>query len=112
LIVDFLSDEGVRSVGSEKFWPKPQPAAVSLGPCVEQIVAGEVLLKARRITRRQFASTIPPSGARFWVEAFIPPGTAEPRYVSPLVGEGEVTFTLTGEPVGPAGAYAVRLQGG
>lgn len=109
-IVDFLNDDGVRSVDSVKFWPKGQPSACRLGPCPEVEVVGRVLIRARSLNARRLLSGFPAPVAPLSVQAFLPAGTTFPRFTPAGIQAGEQLFNLTGAPVGPGGAHPVGLS--
>jgi hypothetical protein len=110
LIVDLLGDDGIRPLGSEKFWPKREPAAVRLGPSAEEAVAGVVTLRPRSINRRRLAEGEVLRALPVRVEAFLSAQPALPRFSSAGFVRGERRLQLSGGPVGPAGAWAVRLS--
>ena len=110
LIVDFLSDSSIRSIGSEKFWPRPQPAAVRLGPCPEEEAAGRVLIKARSFNRRRLLEGLPSPSLPLSVQAYLPAGVTFPRFVPAGIDVPGGVLGLVGSPVGPGGAYAVGVS--
>lgn len=110
-IVDFLDDQGVRSVESVKFWPKNEPAACRLGPCPETEVEGRVMMRARSLNRRRLLSGFPVPMAAFSVEAFLPAGNTFPRFTPAGVQLGDDLLELVGAAVGPGGAYRVGVRG-
>jgi hypothetical protein len=109
-IVDFVSDEDVRSVGSEKWWPRPEPSAVRLGPCPAGEVSGTVTIKARSFNRRRMLEGFPTPAAPLLMEAFLPAGVSYPRFTPGGFSRDGVSFDLDGDPVGPANAYPVTAR--
>ena len=110
-IVDFLDDDGIRSIDSVKFWPKAQPAACRLGPCPETEVAGRVMMRARSLNRRRLLSGFPVPTAPFSVEVFLPAGTTFPRFTPAGLQLGDDLLELVGDAVGPGGAFRVGVRG-
>lgn len=112
LVVDFLNSDEVRCFGSEQFWVKPQPAAVVLGPSPDVSVDGEVLIGVRGINRRRLSGSGASRSVRFAVEVFLSAGGSAPRLTAPFVSDDGRTLDLVGGPVGPAGAFSLRLSDG
>jgi len=110
-IVDFLDDDGIRSVESVKFWPKREPAACRLGPCPETEVAGRVMMRARSLNRRRLLSGYPVPAAPFLVEAYLPAGSTFPRFTPAGVRLGDDLLELVGDAVGPGGAFRLGVRG-
>jgi hypothetical protein len=110
-IVDFVGDDGVRSIGSEKWWPKAEPAAVRLGPCPASEASGVVTIKARSFNRRRLLEGFPSPAAPVSVEAFLPSGSAYPWFTPSGFSSDGVTLDLVGGPVGGGGAYRLGVRG-
>jgi hypothetical protein len=110
LIVDLLGDDEIRPLGSEKFWPKREPAAMRLGPCAEEAVSGVVTLRSRSINKRRLAEREGPRFLPVRVEAFLPSQPALPRFTPAGFARGEQQLQLSGGPIGPGGAWPVRLS--
>lgn len=108
-IVDFIGDDGIRSIGSEKWWPKAEPSAVRLGPCPAAVASGTVTIKARSFNRRRMLEGFPSPSAPVFAEVFLSAGTVFPRFAPSGFRSGGVTFFLGGSPVGPAAAYALEV---
>jgi hypothetical protein len=108
-IVDFKDDNGIRSVGSAKWWPRPEPSAVRLGPSPEIEIEGSVLIRARSFNSRRLLEGYPSPVAPVFVEAWLPSGQGFPEFTPRGFAIGSDVFNLTGGPVGPAGAYSIGL---
>lgn len=111
-ILDFLDDDQTRSLGSERWWPKPQPSIVRLGPGVASAVSGSVLLRMRRYNRSWLESGLPGPTLPVLVSAWLPVGTTVPRFVPRGFTVGDRFFDLTGGPVGPGAAHPLGPIGG
>jgi hypothetical protein len=106
-IVDFLDDDGARSLGSDRWWPKAQPSAVRLGPGVVSEVAGTVLLRPRTYNLQWLKAGLPAPTLPVSVSAWLPDGLSFPYFVPRGFAVGAGFFDVAGDPVGPGGAHAV-----
>jgi hypothetical protein len=102
-----VDDDGARSLGSDRWWPKLQPSAVRLGPGVVSEVAGTVLLRPRTYNLQWLKAGLPAPTMPVAVSAWLPNGLVFPRFVPRGFSVGAGFFDVAGEPVGPGGAYAV-----
>ncbi len=110
-IVDFVGEDGIRSIGSEKWWPKAEPAAVKLGPCPATSASGVVTIKARSFNRRRLLEGFPSPVAPVSIEAFLPSGSSYPWFTPSGFSSDGATLDLIGEPVGAGEAYRLGVQG-
>jgi hypothetical protein len=108
-ILDFLDDDGIRSVGSQKWWPKPQPSAVSLGPCPVAEVEGAILFSARSYNVKWLELGLPQPQIGVSVQAWLPVGVSEPIFCPSSLIVGADEYKITGSPVGPSSAYTLGL---
>lgn len=109
LIFDFLSTDGERSLGSEKWWPRAEPAAVRLGPGVTDTIDGRVLLQPRGYNRQWLRVGHPSRTLPILVEAFTASGTTLPRFLPSGVVAGDGVYrAATGSP-GSDGPHPLEL---
>lgn len=106
-ILDFLGDDGVRSLGSSRWWPRSEPSVVVLGPSYVSTVAGFVLLRARSYNTRWLSAGLPEPVAKISIQAYLPSGSSSPLFVPGGLFSGPDQYGPIGDPVGPAGAYAL-----
>lgn len=112
LIVDFLDDDGTHSLGAEKYWPRPEPSVVRLGPSIESEAAGTVLLRPRSYNLRWLEAGLPAPRIPLSVSAWLPNGISFPRYIPSGFADGFSVFDPSGDPVGPGGAEALIPRNG
>lgn len=112
LIADFLDDSGFRSLGSEKWWPRPQPSTVRLGPGAPGPVSGVVLLRLRSYNAKWLQSGLPAPSFPIGIAAWLPDGQTVAKYLPLGFNDGYVLRDGLGEPVGPGGARPVMGENG
>lgn len=110
-VLSLRDDEGTRPMDGCRWWPRSDPSTVQLGPAIGSAVSGSLLFKPRAYNTRWISVGIP---APWWgvaFEAWLPEGSTTPTFTPSGVTDGSATFTLTGPPVGPAGARALAQNG-
>jgi hypothetical protein len=105
-IVDFLGDDGVRSLGSARWWPKRQGSLVNLGPGVAESVEGRILVRPRSFNTRWLRVGLPspvlPVRCSVWVEG--PGQVVAARFVPRSFSTASGFFVPSDEGAAPGGA--------
>ena len=104
-IFDFLNDDGIRSLGSEKWWPRPQPSAVRLGPAPEEEAEGRILFRLRSYNTGWIRHGLPEPRFAVSVQAWLPVGSSEPLYCPAGFVVGATEYGLPGDAADSSLAY-------